>query len=100
MALTIIWSPKSEKTFAKIVNYILQHFTEQEVKKFITEVNKKLEVISLFPESYPISPLNKKIHRCVIHKLTSMVYRYDEEKQLIEIVMFWDNRTNPEKLEY
>ncbi len=98
MALTIIWSPKSQKTFDKIIIYILNHFTEREVKKFIAEVNGKLETIVSFPKAYPKSKQNKKLHHCVINKFTSMVYRYEEEKQTIEIVLFWDNRTNPDKI--
>ncbi len=45
-------------------------------------------------------PLSEKenIYKCVIVKQVSLYYRIN--KNQIELLRFWDNRRNPEKLEY
>jgi plasmid stabilization system protein ParE len=100
MTLPVVWSPKAEETFDAVVTHIKANWTAREVNNFIDETNHQLERISSFPFSCPESSKYKNVHRCIISKQTSLVYRYKPRKALIEIVTFFDNRCNPKRIKY
>ncbi len=100
MTLPVVWSPKAEETFDAVINYLRTHWTTREVNNFIAETIHQIERISSFPFSCPESTKYKNVHRCIISKQTSLVYRYKVRKGVIEIVTFFDNRCNPKKIRY
>jgi plasmid stabilization system protein ParE len=100
MTIPIVWSPKAEETFDTIINYLKAHWTAREVNNFLAETDRQLKRISYFPFSCPESLKYKNVHRCIISKQTSLVYRYKPRKEVIEIVTFFDNRSNPKKVKY
>ena len=100
MTLHVVWSLKAEETFDAVINYLKANWTLREVNNFISETEHQIERISSFPFSCPESSKYKNVHRCIISKQTSMVYRYKSRKSVIEIVTFYDNRSNPKKIRY
>jgi plasmid stabilization system protein ParE len=68
-----------------------------EVKlKFIDKLDYSMKIISTFPEAFPISKTRPGLHRYIITPHNTIFYRV--KPNLIEIVMIFDNRQNPEKL--
>jgi len=67
-----------------------------------SEVIYSLELLSEFPKMCPIFPKrsNKYIRQLIILTNYSIFYRIIEDKEEIEIVLFWDNRANPKKLRF
>jgi len=54
MALSIVWTERANAGFDEIVEYLEFHFTENEVRHFIKEVDDFLELLSVYPELCPV----------------------------------------------
>ena len=96
MALEIIWSEEAENNLEGIINYLLKHWTEKEIKKFSRTVDEKIELISEYPLLYKRSKRLQGTRECIISKHNTLFYIVDKTK--LYIVSIWDNRQNPEKL--
>ena len=97
MAINIKWTPEAELTFDNIVEYLEKEWSEKEVKKFFARVNHMLILISQNPKIYKASKTND-VRIGVITKHNSLVYRIKSNE--IELLTFWANRQDPEKLKY
>ncbi len=90
----ILWTDHALKELAETYNYLETHFTEREMRKLSTEIDKTLKLISINPSLFPKSEL-KEVRRIVIKKFNTMYYR--EKENTIEILSFFSNRQNPDK---
>jgi plasmid stabilization system protein ParE len=97
MQYQIIWSPKAKLTYNQILDYLETAWTEKEIKNFIERTEEALNHILSNPFLYPHSRRKKRIHRCVIARQVSLFYRITDTH--IELLVFWDNRRDPVKLE-
>lgn len=91
----IIWSPRSLKDYAKIIDYLLIEWTLKEVQKFVEQVE---EVTSILKKGIVDFRTNrfKTLHVAVISSQISIYYRI-HSKSKVEIIRIWDNRQNPSK---
>ena len=95
MAIKIIWTNKAEKTFDDIIEYLQNQWSEKSAIKFVRKANEIINSISLNP--YTFQKSNKEnIRLAVIMKHTSLYYEIIESK--IYLLIFWDNRQNPQKI--
>ncbi len=78
-----------------IKNYLLYKFTQREVDKFFHLLEIFESVIVTFPELYPKSSINKKVHRAVLSKQLSVFYTITKNK--ISVVAILDNRMSDTK---
>jgi plasmid stabilization system protein ParE len=92
----IIWSEEAIKNLDQIIDYLEKEWTNKEIKKFITKLDKTLELISKKPNLFRITNKRKNIHKCVLIKQVSIYYK--PEKDTICIVSLFDNRQHPSKL--
>ena len=100
MAYKIEWTLQSISTFEDIIHYLEKEWTKREVENFVLEVEEKLKLIADRPRLYKESSKKKNVHRTVITRQTSLVYRVKSLKKEIELILFWDNRKNTKKLKY
>ncbi len=63
MAKEIIWSERADRSFNNIIDYLLTHFTEREVSRFILKVNDKISFIRINPNMYPAAIKRKNIQQ-------------------------------------
>ena len=70
MALTIIWSKRAEKGYDRIVNYLIDNWSEKEVRVFIKETSKFLELLSENPNILRKSNSRKKLYHGPLNRLT------------------------------
>lgn len=96
MAYTIIWSPLAEETYFEILEYLLEKWTEREALNFEARLLEVLDLLKENPQIYAYSK-EKKSYRAVLTRQTTLIYRV-KETNLIELVTFWGNRQDPEKL--
>ncbi len=96
MALKIYWTKRAEKTFDKVVVYLLKDWSEKEVKSFVKKTNSVIEHISENPKMFPASK-KINIHSALITKHNSLLFKIKGNNQ-IDLLFFWDNRQNPKKL--
>jgi len=89
----IIWSPLAEEKYLEIISWIIVNWSLKAAEEFEQKVESLLYRISLFQNLCPPSKTNIKLRRCVITHQSSIVYRV-RSKGIIEIVAFFDNRSN------
>jgi plasmid stabilization system protein ParE len=98
MANKIVWSETSHRTFYQVINYLEKEWSEKEVINFVNVVHAKLEVLKTFPDIGV--PFKKYVHRTVIHKKVTLVYRHYPRKKEIKLLSFWNTQQNPKGLRF
>lgn len=98
MAYEIIWSPNAHNTFHKIVDYLQTEWGNKEVEYFIREVFSKIESLESSPRLGAI--LEKNVHRTVLNKRVTLVYKVYPRRKTIRILSFWNTWQDPSKLKY
>ncbi|WP_091174583.1 type II toxin-antitoxin system RelE/ParE family toxin [Mucilaginibacter sp. P25] len=94
----VIWSPVAELTYYEILEYLDENWTVKEVIAFVKRTNEVIGHISNNPLLYPYSK-QSDTHKCVVVKQVSLFYRV-KANNIIELLMFWDNRLDPDKLKF
>ncbi len=92
----IYWSDNALKELQITYEYIETHWTEKELRKLSLEIEKTLALISNNPKLFPLSESNE-VRRVVIKKLNTMYYRKTTNNE-IEILSFFSNRQNSDKI--
>lgn len=96
MALfSVYWSPAVQISYFHILEYLDEKWTEKELKSFIVRTEEVIELICDNPLIYPFSKKGEA-HKCVVVKQVSLIYRIKGNK--IELLIFWDNRRDPQRL--
>lgn len=92
----VIWQPSAKNQFATILNYFSERNKNDEYcSKLLASVKEATYYLSVFPELGKITDYENV--RELIHLDYSIFYFFDNIK--IDIVLFWDNRRNPDILE-
>jgi plasmid stabilization system protein ParE len=100
MAILIKWSDEAIKTFDKNIDYLMQEWSEAEIKSFIGQTNTKLKSIEMNPKLYRRSEKHPDIRRVFINKNITLFYLYQPLKKEVILLSFWNNRQNPKKIKY
>jgi len=98
MGYAIYWSPAAKNDYINILEYLNTRWGQQEVTSFISRTDKTLQLISANPRLFVSSTNKPVVHRCVLTSQISLYYRINNQN--IELLRFWDNRMDPEKLIY
>jgi plasmid stabilization system protein ParE len=98
MSLPVKWSPASKDEFADLLNYVETQFGLDAALKLLDKTELVLDSISEQPEMYPASEKFPAIRKAVITKQTSLLYRISSVE--VQLLHFWDNRRNPDTLEF
>ncbi len=100
MAIVIKWTNEAKQTFDQNINYLLEEWTEREIKNFVKQTNYVILRIAAQPAMYPASRKNTKIRKAAINKYIVLYYRYYSVKKEVILLTFWHNKQDPEKLKY
>ena len=93
----VIWATRAEDDYYEtLIYWTKRNKSNSFSNKLIAEVDKKLKVILQNPKSGLATNI-QGTHKINFLKYFSIYYQVSEK--YIEIVSFWDNRRNPEKLE-
>ena len=92
----IIWSPKSQKDYAKIIDYLLIEWTLKEVQKFVEQIEEAISILEKGNVDFRTIRY-ESLHVVVISNQISIFYRI-QSKSKVEIIRIWDNRQNSAKL--
>jgi plasmid stabilization system protein ParE len=98
MALIIQWSKKADKSFDKILAYLLLEWGESLSRSFTKKVFDFLDILSEFSELGTIENPEKGIRGFLIVKQIVVFYKITEKE--IIILDFFDTRQHPEKKKY
>lgn len=93
----IEWSKRASEDFDLILHYLSENWGQQVIRKFVRNLDKKINHIQKHPEIYPSTSYQPGLRRCVVSKIHTFYYRI--ENKVIYIVTIWDNRSNNKGLE-
>jgi len=79
-------------------HYLRLNFTEKETSRLANKIESVISYISKHPRLYPESSRQKGVHRAFVAKFNTLYYRVNVKKNQIEILSFFSNREDPEKL--
>ncbi len=99
MALVTRWTDEAEYTFDEIIENLERNWTEKEIQNFVRKAHKVISQIEINPYQFKASCFHE-IRKAFITKHNSLFYFVNEEKGIIELYAFWDNRKDPQKLKY
>ncbi|MES2277978.1 MAG: type II toxin-antitoxin system RelE/ParE family toxin [Bacteroidota bacterium] len=91
----VIWSPVASLTYLDILEYLEENWPESVTENFIHRTETVINHISQNPYFYSYSK-DVEIYKCVVVKQVSLYYHVENNKA--ELLIFWDNRQDPEKL--
>ena len=98
--MKVEWTDYAKGQKQQIANYIRKRFGVRHVADFNQDVRQSVQMIIRHPSigvldpNFPDCP--KAYRSIVINGLSKMVYRVDDEKDVIYIVAFWDTRKEPQ----
>jgi len=95
MAVKIVWSKKASLKFDQIVTYLLDEWGENVAKEFIQKVFDFFDILSDFPEIGSLENKEKNIRGFTIVKQVTLFYRIKDDTVIL--ILFFDNRQNPNK---
>ena len=100
MVPEITWSFDAINTYNSVIDYLQNEWTDKEVMNFANRTREKLQIIQLQPKIGRL--VNKKLHirRTLVHKKTTLFYRYRPNKKELELLLFWNNLQNPQRVIY
>jgi plasmid stabilization system protein ParE len=96
MGYKIIYSNLATKTIDDNLNYLINNWSIKSSAKFLDKVDKTIVLLLENPEFYPFWNTSNNIRKAIIVKQITLFYKVKENT--IEILLFWNNYQNPEKL--
>jgi plasmid stabilization system protein ParE len=85
-----------QKKIKNLLEYLEENWSVNVRIKFAKKLYTSINLIRTNPELFPKSQINKKLHKCVVTKQTSLFYNFTNKQ--VNVVSFFDTRQNPTKL--
>lgn len=95
MALKIVWTPRAVKGYEKIINYLEENWTEQEVKSFVRNSQNFFKLLSQYPEILEKTGKQKNIYRGPMDDHNILTYRIRPRKKQIELLNIRQGKQRP-----
>lgn len=97
MALEVVWTPRAEAGYARIIRYLEENWTDKEVRNFVRQSHEFFELLREYPEILQKTGKHKNVHRGPINKFTILTYRVKPRKKQIELINIRSSRQKPLK---
>jgi plasmid stabilization system protein ParE len=99
MPCDIIWMPNAISSYIKIIHYLQINWTQKEIESFQLLSEEKILNISYHPHlGIAKNYKNPDIRYTLVHKRVALIYRHDQFKNKIELLLFWNTSQNPKKI--
>ncbi len=82
MNLKVNISKTAEKNLEAVLNFIEARWSKKSKEMFLVKFQKAISIISMNPEIFPKSSVNKKYRKCVITKQSSFLYSFGSKVKL------------------
>jgi plasmid stabilization system protein ParE len=86
----------AQKKTKILLEYLEAKWSERVRIKFAKKLYNSMQIIRANPEIFPKSLTNKKLHKCVVTKQTTLFYNFTSKR--INVVALFDTRQNPSKI--
>lgn len=91
MGFKIVWSPKSEQTFDKIISYLAKNWTEKEIKHLTLETERVIHLLKQNPYIFRGSEKHD-INEVLITKHNLLLYQISKRSKIVVLLSFFDTR--------
>lgn len=98
--MKVRWTSTSKVTYLDVLSYLDENWTKRELQNFVDTVEKVISQIVAEPYMFEASNKKKNIRKGFVTKYNTLYYRIKPRKKEIELLTFWDNRQDPNKLSY
>ncbi|QHI36296.1 hypothetical protein IMCC3317_16560 [Kordia antarctica] len=95
MALKIVWTPQAENGLNKVLDYLEEEWTLQEILNLEQNLNDLLNRIRKYPQMCPQTGKFQHVYKGLVDKNNYIIYRIKPKKQLIEIINFRGTKQKP-----
>ena len=95
MALEVVWTENAIQDYKLVIDYLLLEWSLPVAEKFAETLDRRIDVLSRFPNIGIASTKDLSIRSIVITKHNKLYYRLLSDK--IEILNIFDTRQNPQK---
>ena len=92
----IVISDATRSKIEDLLEYLEIKWSDRIRKKFANKLYQAVKIIQNSPEAFPQSESNKKVHKCVITKQSTLFYKFNSKR--VEIIAFFDTRQDPNKI--
>jgi hypothetical protein len=92
---TIKWLPEAEVTYSLVLEYLDQNWTSKEITKFIDRTYEVISYLTINPKQFIYSK-NKDAYHVDVTRQVSLYYLIKSTE--VELLIFWDTRQDPNKL--
>jgi len=92
----VFWTDRALNELAEVEAYIIEQWTEKELKRLFKHLELTIQLISENPLIFPESEKKKEIRKAVILKLNSLYNRI--KRNQIELLAFHANRKLPREI--
>lgn len=93
--IEIFWTPLARQSLQETVDFLTNIWNEEVVDNFFELVDQKIEIIQDHPNiGFKIK--KSEIRRILAHPNISLFYIFQSPR--IKILLIWDNRQNPKRL--
>ena len=92
------WTDHANFELQATINFLLEVWSERELKNFIRRLDFTLQLISRQPDLFPESNKNTGIRRAVVDSYNTLYYR--KQKNAVQILSLFSTRRGPDKLQF
>lgn len=92
----IVWSKPAQVDYWSNIDFLIDKWTETEALNFIFKTETILDVISENPKAFQKFNYKRNIHVVPVTKEINLFYMVRKDR--IELLRFWNNYQNPQKL--
>jgi plasmid stabilization system protein ParE len=93
------WTIQAESDFTSTVLYLDKEWGKRSAINLINRVDRICQIIQNQPFLFPLVPEYSNIRKCFVNRHVTLYFRMQNPED-IEILAFWNNRKNPEKLDF
>jgi len=96
--MDVYLSPLAEKKLELLLDFLEEEWGQTARSKFLNNLEREFSLLSTHPFRCKRTKAFPKLHNCIVTRQTSAIYRILESRGEIEIITFFDNRQDPQKL--
>ena len=96
--MIVNWTPNSLNSYFNIIDFLAINWTKKEINNFVSETEHTIELIKSNPFLFKKYSKFENVRKGYINKFISLYYRVSEVNKEVELLIFWDNRQNPNDL--
>ncbi len=100
----IIWSPRAKDELQETYDFLESNWSQEHLKSLSQAIADVMRNLQQNPKLYPITSVSVDypltIHKVNIQRFNSLYYAIDEENLQVNVLSFFSNRQDPNKLQF